>query len=207
MDLVLVLAGVALAQLAAVISPGPSLLVVARVSIATSRSAGAWTAVGLGVGSVIWAAAALFGLQAAFATLPWLYTVMKVAGALYLFYLAIMLWRHARTPIDIGGKSGQGAMSRRAAVRRGLLTQLANPKVAVFFGSIFVTLLPPQPSPAFYAVLLPLVFLVEAAWYVFVAHALSTERLRRRYARLKAAIDRITGTVLAGLGAKLIADG
>ena len=207
MDIFLVVFAVALAQLLAVISPGPSLLVVARASIAASRAAGAWTAVGLGIGSVIWAAAALFGLKALFAAAPWLYMAMKLAGAAYLIYLAVMLWRHARDPLPI---SDAGPAQRPAqvsgAVRRGLLTQLANPKVAVFFGSIFVTLLPAQPSALFYALILPTVFTVEVAWYVFVACALSTRRLRDRYARAKATIDRATGTFLGGLGIKLVAD-
>lgn len=206
MEVFLVLFGVAAAQLVAVISPGPSLLVVARTSIAESRGAGARTAIGLGIGSVIWAAAALFGLKALFVAAPWLYLTMKLAGAAYLLYLAIMLWRHARDPLPLADADSPRPLQRRGALRRGLLTQLANPKVAVFFGSIFVMLLPPQPSLLFYALILPTVFAVETVWYVFVAYALSTQRLRARYLRAKATIDRVTGTFLAGLGIKLVAD-
>ena len=206
MEVALVLLGVVLAHILAVVSPGPSLLVVARTAIASSRGAGAWTAVGLGIGSLIWALAALFGLQALFVAAPWLYLAMKLAGAAHLIYLAIMLWRHANDPLPLPSATGKSGGSHLAALRRGLFTQLANPKVAVFFGSVFVTLLPAQPAPIFYAVILPSVFLVECGWYVFVAYALSNVRLRNAYGRAKASIDRLTGGFLAALGIKLAVD-
>ncbi|MBB4212646.1 threonine/homoserine/homoserine lactone efflux protein [Rhodothalassium salexigens DSM 2132] len=206
-DLLPVLLGVGLAQAVAVVSPGPSLLVVARTAVGSTRVAAAWTAVGLGLGSVVWGLGALFGLKLLFAAVPWLYTAVKLAGGAYLAWLAIMLWRHARTPLATGhGGATPLGQTRRRAVRRGLFTQLANPKVAVFFGSIFVTLLPPDPPAVFYAVLVPMVFAIECGWYLIVAYALSTDRLQGAYGRLKPTLDRVAGTVLAGLSVKLVLD-
>lgn len=202
----LAILGVVAAQALAVMSPGPSLLVVARTAVVASRAAGAWTAVGLGVGSVVWALAAIFGLQVLFASFPMVYAAAKIAGAGYLLYLAVMLWRHAAAPLPVADGGERKPVDRLRAVRRGITTQLANPKVAVFFGSVFVTLLPPQPGTAVYAVLVCLVFAVETLWYVFVAYALSVRRIRAGYARSKAAIDRLTGAVLAGLGLRLVLD-
>jgi threonine/homoserine/homoserine lactone efflux protein len=203
-------------QLLAVISPGPSLLVVARTAIAGSRARGTRVAVGLGLGTLVWSLAALSGLRVLFQLAPWLYTGVKLAGAGFLLYVAVMMWRAAATPLPLereaqaadGGPAPGAAGGARggplADVRLGLLTQLANPKVAVFFGSIFVTLLPPEPSALTQAAVIAIVCANEVAWYAGVARAFSVPRLRRGYARAKAWIDRACGTFLAALGVKLV---
>lgn len=204
MSTLVMLMGVQLVHLLAVMSPGPSLLVVAQASVGRSRDAGIWTAAGLALGTLIWASSALFGLAVLFETAPWLYLAMKLAGAGYLFWLAFMLWRHASRPLSVPPPAPEGRALAGTALRRGLLTQLSNPKVAVFFGSIFITLLPPQPSAVMIAALLVIVCGNEFVWYWLMAHAFSSRRMRRRYGRLKALIDRLTGGVLAALGLKLV---
>ncbi|EPC01678.1 hypothetical protein L861_20855 [Litchfieldella anticariensis FP35 = DSM 16096] len=204
MELLLILAGVGVAHLLAVISPGPSLLVVARAAISTSRSAAIWTALGIGVGSVIWVLAALFGLHLLFAVAPWVYTGMKVAGAAFLFYLAFQLWRHAKVPMHFDASVTVLAVPSWKSFCRGLLVQLSNPKVVVFMGSILITLLPPQPSSGLIAALLLVVFLNEFVWFSCVACAFSIPRFRQGYLRFKSIIDRVTGTCLGGLGLRLI---
>lgn len=209
MDTAAALAGLALAHLLAVISPGPSLLVVARTALAHARVSGSLVALGLGLGTLLWSTAALFGLSVLFRLVPWVYTGLKVAGSAYLLYLAVMLWRGAGRPLDVATPADGDlvAPSALASVRLGLLTQLANPKVAVFFGSIFVTLLPAQPDPWVQAAVIAIVVANEIGWYAFVAHAFSVPRVRRAYQRAKAWIDRATGSVLALLGLRLLTEG
>lgn len=81
MSTILLLAAIGTAHLLAVLSPGPSFLVVARTAMASSRAAGIWAALGMGVGSLIWAVAALFGLNLLFTLVPWLYMTSR-RGAL-----------------------------------------------------------------------------------------------------------------------------
>ena len=206
MTTALLLLAFALAHLAAVASPGPSFVVVVKSTLTGRRVEGVWCAFGMGLGTLNWAAAAWFGLAALFGVVPWLYTVLKLAGACYLIYLAIQLWRHAGQPLPVvtaknaAGVSHQGALR---AVRLGLLTQLANPKVAVFFGSIFLALLPPEPSHLVLAAVFLIVFVNEFAWYSLVALVIGAEPVRVRYARVKALVDRGTGLVLGGLGIRL----
>ncbi|HSG88175.1 MAG TPA: LysE family transporter [Pseudomonadales bacterium] len=202
-ELLFALLGLGAAQTLAVMSPGPSFLVVARTALSISPRTALWTTVGLGLGTLLWSAAALFGLTVLFAQLPWLYAGVRLLGALYLLWLAVMLWRHAATPLALTTSTEPARAARLTALRSGLLTQLANPKVAVFFGSIFVTFLPADPSPSFLLVALALTFVIEVAWYGTVSIALSHRRLREGYMRMKSTIDRITGTVLAGLGLRL----
>lgn len=190
-------------HLAAVASPGPSFVVVSRAAAAGSAAAGVRVAAGLAVGTFVWAAAAWFGLSALFAVLPALYAVVRVAGALFLLYVAVQLWRHAREPLPA---VGTGRRDAGGDFRLGVWTQLANPKVAVFFGSVFATVLPPDPGTWTMVAVFAIVCLNEFAWYALVAGVLSRPAMRRSYVRAKAGIDRITGAVLAALAGRLLLD-
>jgi threonine/homoserine/homoserine lactone efflux protein len=140
-DLAIAIATIAVVQLMGTISPGPSFLIVSRTAVAESRSSGLLLALGLAIGTVIWAVSALLGLKALLTAFGSLYLAMKIAGGAYLLYLAVRLWRHAAEPLapPRGEEAPPGGID---AIRRGILAQLANPKVAVFYGSVFVTMLP-----------------------------------------------------------------
>jgi RhtB (resistance to homoserine/threonine) family protein len=188
------------------LSPGPSFIFVARTAVAKSRRDGLAAALGMGVGGVIFAALALLGLQAMIAAMPWLFTALKVIGALYLMYLGLCAWRAAREPVTL--ERNDPAMKRLTggSFRLGLLTQLSNPKTAVVYGSVFAALLP-RATPGWVGlVLVVLIFAIEAGWYAFVAVTLSAESPRAVYLRAKTAIDRTAGGVMALLGAKLLLD-
>ncbi|MBS0847297.1 LysE family translocator [Citrobacter sp. JGM124] len=185
------------------ISPGPSFVYVAQNAVARSRSHGLATALGTGVGAAIFALLAVLGLQAFLLAVPVAYTALKIAGGIYLLWLAYKMIRHARAPLSMG-HAATGEKSLMATFRDGLFTQLSNPKTAVVFASIFTALLPRE-VPAYYYIALPLIsFIIDAGWYSLVTVALSTERSRHVYIRFKTAIDRVAGSVMAVLGLKLI---
>jgi threonine/homoserine/homoserine lactone efflux protein len=186
------------------ISPGPSFVFVARTSVAGSRIEGLAAAIGMGIGGVIFAILVMLGLHALLASVGWLYFALKAAGALYLIYLAVGLWKGAGKPFVETDQVAPIPGSARSSFLRALLTQLSNPKALVVYGSIFAALLPPD-LPRSASVILPfLVFTVEAGWYSIVALALSSATPRRAYLRCKAHIDRVTGGVLGLLGLKLL---
>ena len=200
-----VLAGFWLVHLAAVASPGPSFVVVSRAAVQGSTGTGVAVAAGLALGTFVWAAAAWFGLSVLFALVPALYVAAKIAGAAFLLFLAVQLWRHAREPLAL--VAPERVPGRGQAFRTGVWTQLANPKVAVFFGSVFAAVLPPAPSAPVVVAVFAIVCLNEFLWYSLVALLLSRPAVRRRYVAAKAWIDRVTGTVLAALGLRLLAPG
>jgi threonine/homoserine/homoserine lactone efflux protein len=185
-------------------SPGPSFVMVLRLSVAMSRRAGLAAALGMGVGGVIFGALALFGLQALVAKVGWLYLVLRIAGGIYLVYLASRIWRGAATPMQIDALRREGQGSTGKAFWQGLATQLSNPKTAVVYGSIFAALLPPHPASWIFAVLLPILFAIEAGWYTIVALTFSSARPRAFYLRAKGFIDRMAGAVIGLLGMKLV---
>ena len=184
-------------------SPGPSFVVVARTAVAASRGDGMAAALGMGIGGLTFGVLALLGLQAVLAKTWWLYAALKLLGGGYLLYLGFRLWRGAAEPIVLGhGPLAAGGFGRSLLV--GATTQLSNPKTAIAYASIFAALLPASPPAWLYVALPPLIFLVETGWYSVVALAFSAGRPRAAYLASKSWIDRIAGTVLAALGAKLI---
>lgn len=193
--------GIALLHLMAAISPGPSFLVAVRTSVAEGFASGAGIAVGLGLGAVIWATAALAGLALLFEYAPAFLTAFKIAGGAVLIWIAWQTWSHAGAPIP---EPQLGALPRSpgSAIRLGLVTQLANPKPAVFFGAVFVGLIPETTPAAVLAALLATIFASETLWYILVARAFSLDAPRRAYGRAKSGIDRLFGGLIALLGAK-----
>jgi threonine/homoserine/homoserine lactone efflux protein len=196
------LATIGLVQLLAVISPGPSFLITARTAVARSRGAGLKVALGLGAGTVIWSSAALLGLNLLFRQYHWLFVAMKVAGALFLIWIAIQIFRHAadKVKMDLGDRRNGG----RNPFIQGFFTQISNPKVAVFFGSIFIAMLPREVAPWMIVALIAIVTMNEIVWYSLVALFFGSPPVRRAYLVAKQWIDRVTGLFLGALGLRLV---
>jgi RhtB (resistance to homoserine/threonine) family protein len=197
----MVLLTIGAAQMVAVISPGPSFLVTARTAVAQSRWEGIKIALGLSAGTVVWAGAALFGLHFLFQSVPLLFTAMKIAGAVFLIWIAWQIFVHASEPIEI--ETQESAPSSNS-FQRGLWVQLSNPKVMVFFGSIFIAMLPDNPPLWLLFALLALVTFNEFWWYTLVALFFGAGPVRSFYLRAKPWIDRITGIFLGILGIRLL---
>jgi threonine/homoserine/homoserine lactone efflux protein len=191
-------------SLFAAISPGPAVIMAARTGLTEGFRTGAMLAAGIGAGAVVWASAAMFGLNLLFAAAPAMLWALKLGGGAYLVWMAWHLWRDAAQPIDT---SATPALPRTAAsaFRLGLFTQLANPKPAVMFSAIFLGTVPPDTPAWVYGALLAVVFCNETVWNILVARIFSLDRTRARYISLKTVIDRSFGALLALLGAKIAA--
>lgn len=198
----LTLVTIGLVQLLAVISPGPSFLITAQTAVARSRFDGIKIAFGLGAGTLVWSTAAVLGLNVLFRLYHWLFVGMKIAGALFLLWIAIQIFRHAKSPIDMGESNGEAA--KRNPFLRGFLTQISNPKVAVFFGSIFVAILPKE-VPGWMMIALVVIFTInEICWYTLVSLCFGSAPVRRFYLGAKKWIDRVTGIFLGGLSLRIL---
>jgi threonine/homoserine/homoserine lactone efflux protein len=189
---------------AGVVSPGPSFVMVARIAVAHSRRAGLLVALGMGLGGFLFAAASLAGLQALLLAVPTLYLGLKVLGGLYLAWLGVRIYRGARQPLAVQGADAAGGSGWRY-FWIGLSTQLSNPKCAIVYASVFAAFMPASFGAGFVAALLAIVFAVETGWYTLVALALSAPGPRATYIRAKKWLDRLAGTVMVALGAKLVA--
>jgi threonine/homoserine/homoserine lactone efflux protein len=207
-------ASILAAVLLGAMSPGPSFVLVARNAIGLSRRDGVATAFGMGAGAICFAGIALAGLYTVLTAVTWLYAGLKIAGGLYLLYIASRIWRGAGQPVTMGGASNtantSGTASAPGASRpgksfwMGLTTQLSNPKTAIAYGSIFVALLPQHPPLWCYFALPPFVFAIETGWYTVVALSFSSQRPRELYMRAKRWIDRLAAGAITALGLRLI---
>ncbi|KVL18043.1 LysE family translocator [Burkholderia sp. MSMB1826] len=184
--------------------PGPSFVLVARNSIGLSRRDGLATALGMGIGGIVFGGVALAGLYTLLQAVEWLYVGLKLAGGVYLIYMASKIWRGADRPIAMDDPRAMAGGNARKSFWTGLTTQLSNPKTAIWYGSIFAALLPQHPPLWCYLVLPPLVFAVEFGWYTLVALCFSTRRPRELYLRAKKWVDRIAAGAIALLGLRLI---
>ncbi len=197
-------AAFALLSLFAAVSPGPAVLMAARTGLTEGFRTGAMLAAGIGAGAVVWAAAAMFGLNILFAAAPALLWALKIGGGAYLMWMGYQLWRGASQPFDTTD-TRPVPRSAWSAFQLGLFTQLANPKPAVMFSAIFLGTVPPETSPWVYGALLAVVFANETVWNTVVARIFSLDRTRAKYISLKTIIDRTFGGLLAILGVKIAA--
>ncbi|WP_163134882.1 LysE family translocator [Agarivorans sp. Alg241-V36] len=187
-----------------IMSPGPSFVLVARTAVASSRADGLATAIGMGVGALFFATLALLSLQAVLLSVPTLYMALKILGGVYLFYLAVVIWRGAKQTIDIVNGSGDKPSEVYQSFKIGLITQLSNPKTAIFYGSVFAALIPENLSISLVLVLVLMLFILEADWYSIVALVLSSSAPRRVYLNSKTVLDRLASFIIVGLGLRLI---
>jgi threonine/homoserine/homoserine lactone efflux protein len=190
-----------------IVSPGPDMVLVARNTLRGGSRGGIATGVGVTLGILVWTVAASVGLAALLRASEPAFVALKIVGSLYLVYLgARSLWDAFRRINTEGGlqRNGGARTNSRTALREGLISNLGNPKIAVFFTSFLPQFVPAR-HPSFFALLLlGLLFAaLGLAWLttysVLVARA--GDRLRR--SSIRRALDGLTGAVLIGLGARL----
>jgi threonine/homoserine/homoserine lactone efflux protein len=187
------------------LTPGPDMALVLRNGVAGGVRAAWWTGLGCCTGITVYATASAVGLAAILAASATAFTVIKVIGAAYLVYLGVMALWHSRHGSRVAPTATPAAVvDRSTAFRQGLMSNLLNPKIAL----IFLTLIPQFVSPGEPAfpttAVLAAAFLGLAVlwWRVFSLAVGGLGRVLSR-ARVRTVIERLTGTVLIGLGVRV----
>jgi RhtB (resistance to homoserine/threonine) family protein len=190
-----------------IVIPGPDTAVVTKNVLIHGRRAGLGTSLGVSTGLAIWTIAAAVGLASLVRASEVAFTALKLAGALYLVWLGIQALRAAggeASAQHAAPRAAGAGLGARGGFRQGVLSDLANPKIGIFFTSLL-----PQFVSAGRPVLLP--FLVLGAVFVvmtvlwLLAYTLAAARAAQTLMRprVRAALDRFTGVVLIGLGVRL----
>ena len=178
-------------------SPGPATLALASTGMARGRKAALALAMGILVGSGLWAIAAAAGFSAAMLANVWLADAMRIVGALYILWLAFKSIRSALRP---GAPTMAAAMpaAPRKAFFGGLMLHITNPKAILGWGAVFAVAVPPGSSLAELAAMG--LFLYSGSIIVFVGYALlfSTEAAMRRYVSLRRWFEAIFGVLFGG---------
>jgi RhtB (resistance to homoserine/threonine) family protein len=187
------LASLAAVHWLAMLSPGPNVLVVAQTAMSHSRAAGIAAALGVAAGAGVLATAATVGLRLVTEQSSALRHGLQVAGGCYLVYLGASMWLGAQSPARAPARG-------EAFFLRGLLTNLSNPKAAVFFGSVVGATLGPA-SPDWVRAAAVVVIVADACvWHCIVAVMFAKPAVRDAYVRRRRTIDRVVGAALGAIG-------
>lgn len=204
MSYLVVLGSIFVVHMLALISPGPNVLIVTQMAVSQTRRVGIATALGLATGAAVWSSTALIGLNVVFVRLAWLYDGLRILGGVYLIYLGIMMWRTTTQPLVPSSSEELAIRTDWQAFRRGLQTNLTNPKAALFFSSIFTAFLTPS-LPTWVKLASVGIIIADATiFYVAMAYFFSTRQVQQVYQRSKHWVNRIAGTILALVGLRLI---
>ncbi|MBS1029048.1 LysE family translocator [Gluconobacter albidus] len=185
------------------ITPGLDTAMTLRTATTSGWKAGLAAVVGICLGLGIWGLAAAFGLTALLAASETAFTVVKWAGALYLAWLGIGLILHPRASLGTAGAAPVHD-DARAAFRRGLLTNLLNPKVGIFYMTFMPQFIPPHVNVKEFSLLLTAIQAVLSfswlallvAMTVPLGRFLSSTTVVRR-------MDRLTGSIFLAFSLKL----
>ncbi len=188
------------------ITPGPDFALVTRIGLARGRTAAWFASLGVVTGHVAWGIAAGSGVAALLQASAILFTLLRLAGAVYLIWLGIhaLLARQSESQVNEQLKAQESPQSSLSFYRQGMLNDLLNPKIGVFYTTLLPQFIAPGQAIFLTSVLLASLFaLIVAVWlgcYVFVLDWASAFFQRQGVRRI---LERITGLVLVGLGVRL----
>jgi len=187
------------------IMPGPDTMFIVGQSLAQGRRAGVFSVLGISTGAMVHTTAAAFGLSALLISSAFVFGMVKWAGAIYLVYLGIGMFR--QPPARLQERPGAGAPSGLWSVyRQGVLTDLLNPKVALFYMAFLPQFVAADraSSPWPFLFLGSVFVCTGTLWCLFLAVAASTaSRAFRKTSRSLTITRRMTGLIFVGLGIRL----
>ena len=191
-----------------IVTPGPDTALTIRNTLVGGRQAGVATALGVALGQATWSVATSIGVAALVVTAEPAFAALKLAGAAYLIYLgAQSLWSALRGRPAHPTMDGSGARTRPTkAIRQGVLSNLANPKMAVFFPSLLPQFVAADAPPFLAPLALGLLFcLMTLAWLTAYAFAVARAGNVLRRSSIRRAMEAITGAVLVAFGIRVVA--
>jgi threonine/homoserine/homoserine lactone efflux protein len=191
-------------------TPGLDTALVLRTSAVEGGKQAMLAGAGICFGCLLWGAAASFGLSALLAVSGFAYKMLRIVGAIYLGYLGIkLLIRAFASSCSNSGAEPEEYASRDGSLwfKRGLLTNLLNPKVGVFYLSFLPQFIPTGVPVWSFSILLALIHATEGLlWFLLLTNAteLISSWLRQR--RVVMALDSLMGAILIAFGLKLVLD-
>lgn len=198
---------VGLVALLGAISPGPDFFIVMKNSLSYSRRAGFWTSVGVSLALIVHLSYTIVGIGVVIAESPFLYSFIKYAGVSYLLYIgtkSIMPSFKQYPSMQLDYAQSRNQISSFAAITQGFLTNLLNPKAAIYFISLFSQFIDPN-TPMFarfeYAFIN---WVIVLGWFLFLSYIITSQKLLGKISQFRLYIDRVMGGALILLGLKLL---
>ncbi|WPU22903.1 threonine export protein RhtC [Cedecea neteri] len=196
---------VALVHIVALMSPGPDFFFVSQTAVSRSRKEAMMGVLGITAGVMVWAGVALLGLHLILEKMAWLHNIIMVGGGLYLCWMGYQMLRGAFKKETKGEEAPKVELaSGGKSFVKGLLTNLANPKAIIYFGSVFSLFVGDNVGSAERWGLFVLIAIETFAWFTIVASLFALPKMRRGYQRLAKWIDGMAGALFTGFGIHLI---
>lgn len=196
---------VAMVHLIALMSPGPDFFFVSQTAVSRSRKEAMMGVLGITAGVMVWAGVALLGLHLILEKMAWLHNIIMVGGGLYLCWMGYQMLRGALKKSDASVDTPEVELAQGGkSFLKGLLTNLANPKAIIYFGSVFSLFVGDDIGGAERWGIFLLIIVETFAWFTVVASLFALPTMRRGYQRMARWIDGVAGTLFAGFGIHLI---
>jgi threonine/homoserine/homoserine lactone efflux protein len=195
-----------IAAIALNLTPGQDTLYIIGRSLSQGRKAGILSVLGIGSGCLVHITFAAIGLYSVLALCPLAFTAITIAGAIYLIFLGIMTWLK-RKSLDLSTKPGAAADGDWQIFRQGLVTNLLNPKVALFFIAFLPGFIDPVSNLGAWSFMFLgfTFFCTGTVWCMFVAlFAASVADTLRDRPKIQTGFDLFTAVLFVALGTGIL---
>jgi len=201
------LAGFFALAIVVIVTPGPDTALTIRNTLIGGRPAGVATAFGVALGQATWSVATSVGVAALLVAAEPAFATLKLAGAAYLIYLgAQSLWSAFRGRPAAATDRSAGRVRAVVALRQGIVSNLTNPKMAVFFPSLLPQFVAMDAPPFLALLALGIAFcLMTLTWLSAYAFAVARAGDVLRRSAVRRALEAITGLVLVAFGIRVAA--
>ena len=186
-----------------VLSPGPATLAIAGASMTSGRKYSLALASGISTASLIWSLTAAFGMGALMFANAWAFEIIRYFGAGYLIFLACKSARSAIKPGSIEANKSSH-FSLKQAFAKGMAIHMTNPKVILFFGSLYAIGVPSNASPKVLAIVIIAIAIQSTFFFHAYAIIFSSPPIMRGYLRMRRGFEGLFAVAFAAAGLKIL---
>jgi RhtB (resistance to homoserine/threonine) family protein len=187
-----------------IVTPGPDTALIIRNALRGGARSASLSALGIGLGSSVWATASVLGVAVLLESSDLAFTLLKYAGAAYLIYLGLRsLAGSFRKEADAGTSRRSKRRETSSAFGQGLLNNLLNPKAGAIFFSAMPQFIEPHDSVVRLVLMVACYDAMVVAWLCLYGYVVSRAGRSRMADGVRKSLERVTGAVMVGLGVRL----
>ncbi|MCK5084294.1 MAG: LysE family transporter [Candidatus Pacebacteria bacterium] len=194
---------VAIVHFLAIMSPGPDFAMITRNSLVYSKSTGIYSSIGLAIGILLHVSYSLIGIGFIISKSIVLFSIIKFLGAAYLIYIGYKSLKAKPNKINSEKLKESIDLKRNEAIKMGFLTNALNPKVTLFFLSLFTQIINPETPFIIQALCGIEMSFMTFVWFSFVATVLSYKTIKSKFSLFQHHFEKIFGVILIALGIKV----
>ena len=176
---------------------------VVRQSLQYSRKTGIYTAIGLGLGIAVHITYCLAGIALIISKSILLFNIIKITGAIYLFYIGFQVFLSKADDIEIKNFEKKQDISSLMALKVGFLTNVLNPKATLFFMSMFTVFIPEVTPNIILAIISIVMILMTIIWFICVSLFFTQPKVQIVFNKFQKIFNKIFGGLLMALGVKI----